>query len=54
MGEAGIVKFKPIKDLVVEKFNEFPPLGRFAMRDMGKTIGVGIIIDVKPKKVEIK
>ena len=54
MGEAGIVKFKPIKDLVVEKFNEFQPLGRFAMRDMGKTIGVGIIIDVKPKKVEIK
>jgi len=54
MGEAGIVKFKPIKDLVVEKFNEFPPLGRFAMRDMGKTIGVGIVIDVKPKKVEIK
>jgi translation elongation factor EF-1 alpha len=54
MGEAGIVKFKPIKDLVVEKFNEYPPLGRFAMRDMGKTIGVGIIIDVKPKKVEIK
>jgi translation elongation factor 1A (EF-1A/EF-Tu) len=54
MGETGIVKFKPIKDLVVEKFNEFQPLGRFAMRDMGKTIGVGIIIDVKPKKVEIK
>ncbi|MCQ4385119.1 MAG: translation elongation factor EF-1 subunit alpha [Sulfolobales archaeon] len=54
MGEAGIVKFKPIKDLVVEKFNEFPPLGRFAMRDMGKTIGVGVVIDVKPKKVEIK
>ncbi|MDT7899555.1 MAG: translation elongation factor EF-1 subunit alpha [Sulfolobales archaeon] len=54
MGEAGIVKFKPIKDLVVEKFNEFQPLGRFAMRDMGKTIGVGIVIDVKPKKVEIK
>ena len=54
MGEAAIVKFKPIKDLVVEKFNEFPALGRFAMRDMGKTVGVGIVIDVKPKKVEIK
>ncbi len=54
MGDAAIVKFKPIKDLVVEKFNEFPALGRFAMRDMGKTVGVGIVIDVKPKKVEIK
>jgi len=36
------------------KYNEFPPLGRFAMRDMGKTVGVGIIVDVKPAKVEIK
>ena len=54
MGDAAIVKFKPIKDLVVEKFNEFPALGRFAMRDMGKTVGVGVVIDVKPKKVEIK
>ena len=54
MGDAAIVKFKPIKDLVVEKFSDFPALGRFAMRDMGKTVGVGVVIDVKPKKVEIK
>ena len=53
-GDAAIVKMKPIKDLVAEKFREFPALGRFAMRDMGKTVGVGVIIDVKPKKVEIK
>ncbi|MEM4079837.1 MAG: translation elongation factor EF-1 subunit alpha [Metallosphaera sp.] len=53
-GESAIVKFKPIKPLCVEKFSEFPPLGRFAMRDMGKTVGVGVINDVKPSKVEIK
>lgn len=53
-GDAAIVKMKPIKDLVAEKFKDFPALGRFAMRDMGKTVGVGVIIDVKPKKVEIK
>ncbi|MCH4814406.1 MAG: translation elongation factor EF-1 subunit alpha [Saccharolobus sp.] len=53
-GDVAIVKFKPIKPLCVEKYNEFPPLGRFAMRDMGKTVGVGIIVDVKPAKVEIK
>ncbi|EZQ03092.1 MULTISPECIES: translation elongation factor EF-1 subunit alpha [Acidianus] len=53
-GDIAIVKFKPIKSLSVEKYNEFPPLGRFAMRDMGKTVGVGIITDVKPVKVEIK
>lgn len=53
-GDVAIVKFKPIKPLCVEKYSEFPPLGRFAMRDMGKTVGVGVIVDVKPAKVEIK
>ena len=53
-GDSAIVKFTPIKDLCVEKFREFPALGRFAMRDMGKTVGVGVITDVKPKKIEIK
>jgi len=53
-GDVAIVKMKPIKPLVVEKFNEFPALGRFAMRDMGKTVGVGVIVDVKPAKVETK
>jgi len=53
-GESAIVKFKPIKPLCVEKFSEFPALGRFAMRDMGKTVGVGVINDVKPSKIEIK
>ena len=47
-GDAAIVKFKPIKPLSLEKFSEFPALGRFAMRDMGKTVGVGVVIDVKP------
>ncbi len=53
-GEVAIVKFKPIKPMVIEKFSEFPALGRFAMRDMGKTVGIGVVIDVKPKKVEIR
>ncbi len=54
MGDAAIVRFKPIKPLVIEKYSEFPPLGRFAMRDMGKTIGIGVVIDVKPMKIEVK
>ncbi len=53
-GDAAVVKFRPIKPLVVEKFSEIQPLGRFAMRDMGKTIGIGIVMDVVPKKIEIK
>ncbi|QOR94454.1 translation elongation factor EF-1 subunit alpha [Thermosphaera chiliense] len=46
-GDAAIVKFKPIKPLVIEKYSDFPALGRFAMRDMGKTIGIGQVLDVK-------
>ncbi|MEB3859788.1 MAG: translation elongation factor EF-1 subunit alpha [Desulfurococcales archaeon] len=53
-GEVAIVKFKPIKPMVIEKFSEFPPLGRFAMRDMNRTIGIGIVTEVKPMKVELR
>ncbi len=53
-GEAAVVKFKPIKPMIIEKFSDFPQLGRFAMRDMGKTVGIGVVIDVKPAKIEIK
>ncbi len=53
-GDVAVVKFKPIKPMVIEKFSDFPPLGRFAMRDMNRTIGIGIVVDVKPAKVEIR
>merc|ERR1712054_288576 len=33
-GDAAIVKMTPSKMMVVEAFSEFPPLGRFAVRDM--------------------
>merc|ERR1712087_503279 len=35
-GDAAIVKLTPSKPMCVEAFSEFPPLGRFAVRDMGK------------------
>ncbi len=53
-GDAAIVRLKPIKPLVVEKYSDFPPLGRFAMRDMGKTVGIGVVVEVKPMKIEIR
>merc|ERR1712087_302013 len=34
-GDAAIVKLTPSKPMCVEAFSEFPPLGRFAVRDMG-------------------
>jgi elongation factor 1-alpha len=42
-GDASIVKMIPSKPMVVEAFSEFPPLGRFAVRDMKQTVAVGVI-----------
>ena len=33
----------PSKPMTVEAFNLFPPLGRFAVRDMKQTVAVGVI-----------
>ncbi|EFX60121.1 hypothetical protein DAPPUDRAFT_125451 [Daphnia pulex] len=42
-GDAAVVQLKPTKPLCVEPFGEFPPLGRFAVRDMRQTVAVGVI-----------
>ncbi|RMF29503.1 MAG: translation elongation factor EF-1 subunit alpha, partial [Candidatus Nitrosothermus koennekii] len=42
-GDAAIVKIRPVKPLCIEKFKEFPELGRFALRDMGTTIAAGVV-----------
>jgi len=42
-GDAAMVKMIPSKQLCVETFNEYPPLGRFAVRDMRQTVAVGVI-----------
>merc|ERR1711934_1265199 len=41
--DAAIVKMIPSKPMVVEAFNQFAPLGRFAVRDMKQTVAVGVI-----------
>jgi elongation factor 1-alpha len=51
-GDVGVVKIQPLKNVVIEKFSEFPPLGRFALRDMGQTVAAGVVLDVTPKKLE--
>lgn len=42
-GDAAIVKMVPSKPMCVETFTEYPPLGRFAVRDMRQTVAVGVI-----------
>jgi len=48
-GDAAIVKMIPSKPMVVETFTEYPPLGRFAVRDMRQTVAVGVIKEVTKK-----
>ncbi|KAE8666224.1 Elongation factor 1-alpha [Hibiscus syriacus] len=48
-GDAGMVKMVPTKPMVVETFSEYPPLGRFAVRDMRQTVAVGVIKSVEKK-----
>jgi elongation factor 1-alpha len=42
-GDAGIVELFPTKPMCVESFSDYPPLGRFAVRDMRQTVAVGVI-----------
>ncbi|GMI41014.1 hypothetical protein TeGR_g11619 [Tetraparma gracilis] len=54
-GDACIVALEPSKPMCVESFTEFPPLGRFAVRDMRQTVAVGVIKSVTfedPKKAK--
>nr|ABU41064.1 elongation factor 1-alpha [Lepeophtheirus salmonis] len=50
-GDAGIVELVPSKPMCVEAFSDFPPLGRFAVRDMRQTVAVGVIKAMCPKEV---
>jgi len=48
-GDAAIVELVPGKPMCVESFSEYPPLGRFAVRDMRQTVAVGVIKSVEKK-----
>ncbi|NCS91755.1 MAG: translation elongation factor EF-1 subunit alpha [Candidatus Altiarchaeum hamiconexum] len=53
-GDVAVVRLKPMRSTVVEIVKDFPPLGRFAIRDMGQTIAAGVVLEVKAKEVKIK
>ena len=46
-GDAAMVEMIPTKPMCVESFQEYPPLGRFAVRDMRQTVAVGVIKTVE-------
>jgi elongation factor 1-alpha len=53
-GDACLVDMEPTKPMVVETFSEYPPLGRFAVRDMRQTVAVGVIKGVTKNELKTK
>jgi elongation factor 1-alpha len=52
-GDAAIVNLVPTKPMCVETFADYPPLGRFAVRDMRQTVAVGVIKEVNKKEKKV-
>lgn len=53
-GESGLVMMTPTKPVCVEPFSKFPPLGRFVVRDMKRTVAVGVVQEVTIKEAVTK
>jgi len=51
-GDAAMIELIPQKNMVVESFSQYPPLGRFAVRDMKQTVAVGVIKETTRKEVK--
>merc|ERR1712111_273691 len=49
-GDSCMVRMVPSKPMCVESFSAYPPLGRFAVRDMKQTVAVGVIKAVEKKE----
>ena len=49
-GDACKVRLVPVKQICVESFSTYPSLGRFVIRDIGRTVGVGVVLEVTKKK----
>lgn len=48
-GDAAIVRMRPLQPICLETFKDFPELGRFALRDSGRTIAAGIVKEITQK-----
>merc|ERR1711970_929615 len=53
-GDAAIVRMIPSKPMCVEAFQQYAPLGRFAVRDMRQTVAVGVIKSVEKEEIKGK
>ena len=49
-GDSALIILTPTKPMCVESFAEYPPLGRFAVRDMKQTVAVGVVKNTTKKQ----
>ncbi len=49
-GQAAVVEITPQQPLVIEENDDIPQLARFAIRDMGQTVGAGQALKVNEKQ----
>jgi len=45
--QAALVKIQSIRPLCIEKFSDFKQLGRFTLREGGRTIAAGIVTEIQ-------
>ena len=49
-GDCAMITLVPNKPMCLEAFADYPPLGRFAVRDMKQTVAVGVVKSVEKKQ----
>jgi elongation factor 1-alpha len=48
-GDAAWVRMEPLHSIAIEAYQEYPELGRFAIRDMGTTVAAGVVKEITKK-----
>jgi len=50
-GDVGRILFSPLKPMCVEKYSEFPELGRFVVEGKSGTAAAGIVLETETAEV---
>merc|ERR1719388_552794 len=50
-GEVVSVRMRPIDKVCIEVFSAYPSLGRFTIRDHGRTVAVGVVKEVTKRPI---
>lgn len=48
-GDSALIRLEPLRPVAIELYSDIPPMGRFAIRDMGSTIAAGVVREITQK-----